>query len=152
MLDKKEAACNAWVSNTKHAMSTDKEHLQWIYDHLIHTHGEPVNVDYMLRFQKIIDWSCDYIVPNVGEVTWKELPPKRLEQFSSATETLSQHLGELCDDSFKNGSIAAIDSLEVGLKKEWVIRLLFRIWPMIVLRRFREQIEEVLPLPAHRPQ
>jgi hypothetical protein len=44
-------------------MSTDKEHLQWIYDRLICAHGEPSNVDYMLRFQEIIDSSCDYVVP-----------------------------------------------------------------------------------------
>ena len=44
-------------------MSTDKEHLQWIYDRLICIHGEPPNVDYMLRFQEIIDSSCDYVVP-----------------------------------------------------------------------------------------
>ena len=131
-------------------MSTDKEHLQWIYDRLLFRYGEPANVDCMLRFQEIIDSSCDYIVPTVAEVTWKEAPPERLEQFSSATETLGQHLDELCEEHFraglKAGSMAALESLMVGLKREWTVRLAFRIWPMFVLRKFREGIEERLPL------
>lgn len=94
--------------------------------------------------------SGGYIVPTVAEVAWKEAPPERLEQLSSATETLAKHLDEFYDESFRNGSIAAIESLEAGLKEEWTVRLVFRIWPMIILRKFRERIEDAPPLPADR--
>ena len=36
-------------------MSTDKEHLQWIYLRMTNKHAENPNVDYMIRFKKIID-------------------------------------------------------------------------------------------------
>ena len=70
------------------------------------------------------------------------------ERLSSATETLGQHLDELADEAFKRGSITTLKTLETALKREWVVRLAFRIWPMIVLRKFRERIEEAPPLPA----
>ena len=38
-------------------MSGDRKHLEWIYDRLIHVHGESPSVDYMLRFRRIIDGS-----------------------------------------------------------------------------------------------
>ena len=68
------------------------------------------------------------------------------EQLSSATETLGQHLDELCEEHFraglKAGSIAALESLMVGLKRKWTVRLAFRISPMFVLREFKEGIEK----------
>ena len=80
----------------------------------------------------------------------KQAPPERLEQFSSATETLGRHLDELCEEHFraglKAGSMAALESLMVGLKREWTVRLAFRISPMVVLREFKEGIEKKLPL------
>jgi hypothetical protein len=36
-------------------MTTDSQHLQWIYDRLINKHGEKPNVDYIIRFKSIID-------------------------------------------------------------------------------------------------
>lgn len=36
-------------------MSNNQEHLKWIYDRLILVHNENPNVDYMVRFRKIID-------------------------------------------------------------------------------------------------
>jgi len=38
-------------------MSADREHLAWIYDRLINVHNESPNLDYMLRFCKIINGS-----------------------------------------------------------------------------------------------
>lgn len=32
----------------------DQVHMRWIYDRMVHVHGENPNVDYMLRFNKII--------------------------------------------------------------------------------------------------
>jgi len=32
-----------------------REHLLWIYSRLIYIHGENPNVDYMIRFKKILD-------------------------------------------------------------------------------------------------
>jgi hypothetical protein len=83
-----------------------------------------------------------YIVPTPAEVAWKEAPPERLEQFSSATQTLGRHLDELCEEHFRNGSVTALKALEAALKGEWMVRLAFRISPMIVLRKFRERIEK----------
>jgi hypothetical protein len=34
---------------------TDKQHLRWIRDRLIHKYGENPNYDYMIRLQEIID-------------------------------------------------------------------------------------------------
>lgn len=36
-------------------MTTDKEHLQWIFNRLINVHKENANYDYMQRLQKIIE-------------------------------------------------------------------------------------------------
>lgn len=33
----------------------DKEILQWVYERMINIHNENPNVDYMLRFKKVID-------------------------------------------------------------------------------------------------
>lgn len=217
-------------------MSTDKEHLQWIYDRLTYEYSEPANVDYMLRFREIVDGFCGHIVPTVEEVTaspyaieldettgqvltcpecsstsigfqvlpfgiatrketrgpvnvdiitfsfccedcgegWQlqmescrgrqgqalsvalEINPKppslgvaeQPELPPLATEALRQGLDELADEAFKRGSITTLKTLETALKKEWVIRLAVRIWPMIIFRKFRERIEEAPPLPA----
>lgn len=32
-----------------------KQHLEWIYNRLIHIHGENPNYDYMLKFKEIIN-------------------------------------------------------------------------------------------------
>jgi len=40
-------------------MTSDKQHLQWIYDRLCSVHGENPNYDYMLRFKEIIDKQYD---------------------------------------------------------------------------------------------
>jgi hypothetical protein len=34
---------------------SDLNHLKWIYDRLIHIHGEDPYYDYMLKFKEIID-------------------------------------------------------------------------------------------------
>ncbi len=34
---------------------TDTEFLNWIYERLVHVHGESPNVDYMHRLKRIID-------------------------------------------------------------------------------------------------
>ncbi len=36
-------------------MTTDKEHLQWIFDRLVNVHKENPNYDYMNRLKKIIE-------------------------------------------------------------------------------------------------
>ena len=64
-------------------------------------------------------------------------------------EVLRQEPDEVYDEAFKRGSITALKTLEIALKREWMIRLAARIWPMIILRKFRERIEEAPPLPAH---
>lgn len=33
---------------------TDKEFLTWIYERMIHVHGENPNVDYMLKFKDVL--------------------------------------------------------------------------------------------------
>ena len=174
MLDKKATACNAWLSNTKHAMSTDLTP-----EHSARPLGSPgfPEVEAAYRYVDSVVQHADaispcggyawhgwalreaflagcthhrenggYIVPTVAEVAWKEAPPERLEQLSSATETLGQHLDELCEEHFraglKAGSIAALESLMVGLKRKWTVRLAFRISPMFVLREFKEGIEK----------
>ena len=38
---------------------TDKEHLQWIYDRLVHVYGEDTDVNYMQHLKSIIDRSSD---------------------------------------------------------------------------------------------
>ena len=35
-------------------MSENSEHLQWIHDRMVNVHGENPNVDYLIRFRKII--------------------------------------------------------------------------------------------------
>lgn len=34
---------------------SDKNHLEWIYERLIHVHKENPNYDYMLKFKEIIN-------------------------------------------------------------------------------------------------
>lgn len=38
---------------------SDKEHLQWIHDRLVHVYNENINVDFLIRLRKIIEES-DY--------------------------------------------------------------------------------------------
>lgn len=33
----------------------DCEHLEWIYQRMIHVHGENPNYDYMLKFRQMLD-------------------------------------------------------------------------------------------------
>jgi len=32
----------------------DLEHLKWMYERMVEVHKEPINVDYMIRFRKIL--------------------------------------------------------------------------------------------------
>ena len=36
-------------------MTSDREHLQWIYQRMVVVHGENPQYDYMIRLQEIID-------------------------------------------------------------------------------------------------
>ena len=91
-----------------------------------------------------------HVAPILVEAAWKEAPPERLEQLSSATETLGRHLDELCEEHFraglKAGSMAALESLMAVLKRELSVRVAFRISPMVALREFKEGIEKKLSL------
>jgi hypothetical protein len=60
--------------------------------------------------------------------------------------THHQHLDELCDNAFKAGSLAAIESMQVGLERGWLFRVAIRLFPGLVLKKFKEKIEEVLPI------
>jgi len=55
-------------------------------------------------------------------------------------ELLRQH-----DESFRNGSIAVVESMEDALNG-WQFQLLIRIVPRWTLRKFRERISDLLPL------
>ncbi len=35
-------------------MTTDEQHLKWLFDRLVEVHGENPNYDYMIRLEKII--------------------------------------------------------------------------------------------------
>ena len=73
------------------------------------------------------------------------------EQLSSATETLGQHLDELCEEHFRAGLKAgsiAIKAVQVALESSWKVRLGMRIFPLTVMRRVGKLIEEQFPLPA----
>lgn len=50
-----EEPTNTKVKQSKNNEWTDKKHLDWIYDRLIHQYKESPNFDYMLRFKEIID-------------------------------------------------------------------------------------------------
>jgi hypothetical protein len=56
-------------------------------------------------------------------------------------QLLRQH-----DESFWDGSIAVVESIENALNS-WQFQLLIRIAPRWTLRKFRERISDVLPLP-----
>ena len=85
-------------------MTTDKEHLDFIYHRLAFMHLENSNVDYMLRFRKIIDnmpvgtgigGAGGYNVPTV-----EESGPRRLIaelaalKYTAGTEKASPNWGE----------------------------------------------------------
>ena len=76
------------------------------------------------------------------------------EQLSSATETLGQHLDELCEEHFQaglaEGAIAAIKATQAALESSWKVRLGMRIFPLTVMRRVGKLIEEQFPLQADR--
>jgi hypothetical protein len=115
-------------------MTTDKEHLDFIYHRLAFMHLEDPNVDYMLRFRKIID-----SMPSGTGVGLRSISPRILARPGG--------FDEIWDEAFKAGSTAAIESIEMGLKKSWAVQLAIRIAPMFVMQKFKEKIEEALPLP-----
>ncbi len=55
----------------------DLKHLEWIYNRMIDVHGENKNVDYMLRFNKMLD--DDYHLDDEPKIiSRKELEPIRI--------------------------------------------------------------------------
>lgn len=120
-------------------MTTDKEHLDFIYDRLTFMYLENPSVDYMLRFRKIID-----NMPTSTGVGLRSISPRILARPCG--------FDEIWDEAFKAGSTAAIESIEMGLKKGWAVQLAIRIAPMFTMQRFREKIEEALPLPQAGPE
>jgi hypothetical protein len=59
---------------------------------------------------------------------------------------LTEQLLRQHDESFRDGSIAVVESIEDALNS-WQFQLLIRIAPRWTLRKFRERISDVLPLP-----
>ncbi len=59
---------------------------------------------------------------------------------------LTEQLLRQHDESFWDGSIAAVESMENALNS-WQFQLLIRIAPRWTLCKFRERISDVLPLP-----
>jgi hypothetical protein len=115
-------------------MTTDKEHLDFMYHHLAFMYLEDPSVDYVLRFRRIID-----SMPSGTGVGESSISPRILARPGG--------FDEIWDEAFKAGSIAAIESMEIGLKKSWAVQLAIRIAPMFVMQKFKEKIEEALPLP-----
>jgi hypothetical protein len=59
---------------------------------------------------------------------------------------LTEQLLQQHDVSYRDGSIAAVESMENSLNS-WQFQILIRVAPRWTLRKIREQISDVLPSP-----
>jgi hypothetical protein len=89
------------------------KHLEWIYERLAIHHREGINVDYMLRFKKIIE-ECQYMsnLERLKEEIGKNMEWKDLE------------IGNIPSDFFVNDRYEIQNLIDNGSNMEWV-RTLF---------------------------
>lgn len=91
-------------------MTTNSEHLQWMYDRMVNIHNERPNIDYMRRFQEIIN---EIQAAEAMEATLKKsmagISPfqaamKSMEAAIEALNAAAQKFGEVQANETCNGA------------------------------------------------
>lgn len=99
------------------AQHTGLDHLKWIYERLLHQHGENIGADYMLTFKSILE-NLDALRPTPEEAE-DILPPHALERIAGASEKLVGALeGLLAQDRIRS----AVDALQTQLNDVEALR------------------------------
>ena len=92
-------------------MSNNQKHLEWIYNRLINVHNESANVDYMLRFCRIIDvCSTPAIRAALAAEPVGELSPREVEAQEAFTQLRDEFLNRPSREFEVNEVLSIIDN------------------------------------------